>query len=125
MKVKDLILELQKYKNQEAEINIISNFIDIDNDAFDKENCQIECCQQDVDNAESYDIYVYKENNSKEPKLHELLAENNKLMIYLDTKDKFSNIVIFDENENVLRDIQVDGRHNQEENISIILSNII
>lgn len=36
MKIKDFIAELQKYPNQNAEINLVSNLIDIDNEAYDK-----------------------------------------------------------------------------------------
>ena len=41
MKIKDFIAELQKYPNQDAEINLVSNLIDIDNEAYDKENFNI------------------------------------------------------------------------------------
>lgn len=63
MKVKELIAELQKYPNQEAELNIISNLIDVDNDAFDVEKCHIECAQQDIKDAPIYDIYVCRDEN--------------------------------------------------------------
>ena len=63
MKVKELIAELQKYPNQEAELNIISNLIDADNDAFDVEKCHIECAQQDIKDAPIYDIYVCRDEN--------------------------------------------------------------
>lgn len=125
MKVKELISELQKYPNQDAEINLVSNLIDIDNEAFDSENCDIDFFQQDVDNVDNYDVYIFKKNVSTEPPIHDLLGDNDKLTIKLDTKDKFANIVILDEKERVLREIQVDGRHSQPENIAIMLSNII
>lgn len=125
MKIKDFISELQKYPNQDAEINFVANLIDAENDAFDVENCKIECFQQDVDGQDSYDICVFKENVSSESKLHDLLEENRKLTIKLDTEDKYANIVVLNENENVLREIQVGGRHYQHENIVIILSNIL
>lgn len=125
MKVKELIAELQKYPNQDAEINLVSNLIDIDNEAFDSENCDIDFFQQDVDNVDNYDVYIFKKNLSTEPTIHDLLYDNDKLTIKLDTKDKYANIVILDEKERVLREIQVDGRHSQPENIAIILSNII
>lgn len=63
MKVKELIAELQKYPNQEAELNIISNLIDVDNDAFDVEKCHIECAQQDIKDTPIYDIYVCRNEN--------------------------------------------------------------
>ena len=125
MKVKELIAELQKYPNQDAEINLVSNLIDIDNEAFDSENCDIDFFQQDVDNVDNYDVYIFKKNVSTEPTIHDLLDDNDKLTIKLDTKDKYANIVILDEKERVLREIQVDGHHSQPENIAIMLSNII
>lgn len=63
MKVKELIAELQKYPNQEAELNIISNLIDAENDAFDVEKCHIECAQQDIEDTPIYDIYVCRDEN--------------------------------------------------------------
>lgn len=125
MKIKDFIAELQKYPNQDAEINLVSNLIDIDNEAYGKENCNVDFFQQDVDNQDSYDVYIFKENKSTEPRIHDLLEDNDKLTIKLDKKDKHANIVVLNENENVLREIQVDGRHYQHENIMIVLSNIL
>lgn len=63
MKVKELIAELQKYPNQEAELNIIANIIDADEEAFGIEKCHIECAQQDIKDAPIYDIYVYRNKN--------------------------------------------------------------
>ena len=124
MTIKDFIAELQKYPNQNAEINLVSNLIDIDNDVYDKENCKIEFSQQDL-NQNIYDVYVFKENTQTEPKLHDLLEDNDTLIIKLDKKDKYANIVVLNEDENVLREIQVGGRHYQHENITIVLSNIL
>lgn len=125
MKIKDIIKELQKYPNQEAEINFVSNLIDVDNEAFDVENCSVDFFQQDVDNVDYYDVYIFKENKSTEPTIHELLDDNKKLNIQLDAQDNYANIVITNENKDVLREIQVGGRFKQEENIIKILSSII
>ena len=125
MTIKELINELQKYPNQNAEINIVTNLIDIDNEAFDCDDCKIDFLQQDVDNQEMYDIYISKENKSTEPSIHELLELYDNVTIKLDTKDKYGNIVILSENNDVLREIQVGGRHYQADNITIMLSNIL
>ncbi len=125
MTIKELINELQKYPNQNAEINIVTNLIDIDNEAFDCDDCKIDFLQQDVDNQEMYDLYISKENKSTEPRIHELLELYDNVTIKLDTKDNYGNIVILSENNDVLREIQVGGRHYQADNITIMLSNIL
>ena len=78
-----------------------------------------------MDNQDSYDVYIFKEDTSTEPRIHDLLEDNDKLTIKLDKKDKYANIVVLNENEDVLREIQVGGRHYQHENIMIVLSNIL
>lgn len=133
MKVEDFIKELQKYPNQKAELNFIVNIHNSENDAYDIDNCEVDCFQQDVENAESYDIMIHldseTENNTfnrRDESIRNLLSEHRKLTIELDAdalhKD---NIVILDKEENVLREISVDGRHYQEDNICIILNNIL
>lgn len=125
MTIKEFIAELQKYPNQDAEINIITNVIDENNDAFDKEECEVSFFRQDVSDANVYDICVYKSRLLKEPQLHKLLQDNKKLTIELDMNDPHANIVITNPNNEVLREIQVGGRHEQNENICIVLSNLI
>lgn len=125
MTIKELISELQKYPNQNAEVNFISNLVDIDDETFDTHNCSIDFSSQDVKDYDTYDIYIYKENAFRELRIHDLLADNDKLNIKLDKNDEFANIVITNDNDEVLREIQVNGIHGQSDNISIILSKII
>lgn len=125
MTIKELISELQKYPNQNAEVNFISNLVDIDDETFDTHNCSIDFSSQDVKDYDTYDIYIYKENAFRELRIHDLLADNDKLNIKLDKNDEFANIVITNDNDEVLREIQVNGIHDQSDNISIILSKII
>ena len=60
MTVKELIKELEKYENQDAELNIISNLTDIDDEEYDINDCTIELMQQDMYN-DVYDVMIYKE----------------------------------------------------------------
>ena len=59
MTVKELIKELEKYENQDAELNIISNLTDIDDEEYDINDCTIELMQQDMYN-DIYDVMVFK-----------------------------------------------------------------
>lgn len=125
MTVKELISQLQKYPNQNADINFITNVIDAENEAFDVQNCSIELFQQDVSDTESYDICVFKDKKQEEKTLHELLDDETKLSIELDCKNQYSNILITDGKDKVFRDIMVGGRHEMSENIVSILLRLL
>ena len=126
MKIKDLIEELQKYPNQNAEINFISNTTNSEDDTFDIEGCEIACMEQDKDWVDSYDIMVYKDNEMHNDEcLTELLDEHGKLIIELDCDNEFENIVVMNEDKEVLREIQVGGRHYQHQNIVLQLRRIL
>ena len=133
MSVEDFIKELQKYPNQKADLNFIVNINNSDDDTYDIENCEVACFQQDVEDALSYDIMIHlnsetesKRNERRDESVRNLLSEHRKLTIELnaDALHK-NNIVILDEEENVLREIEVGGRHYQEDNIAIILQSIL
>lgn len=130
--IRKLIEELQKYPNQDAQVNIVTNMVDIDDDAFDVSNCELSCFQQDVEDVEVYDLFICRaeeeRNKMKEKndeRITELLEEHERLTIQLDMFDKHSNIVITNDKNEVLRDIKVGGRHYQHTNIGIMLSSII
>ena len=59
MPVKELIKELEKYENQDAELNIISNLTNIDDEEYDINDCTIELWEQDMYN-DIYDVMVFK-----------------------------------------------------------------
>ena len=59
MTVKELIKKLEKYKNQDAELNIISNLTNIDDEEYDINDCTIELWEQDMYN-DIYDVMVFK-----------------------------------------------------------------
>lgn len=124
--VEEFIEELKKYPNQKATLNFISNTTCSEDEAFDEEDCEVECMEQDKDYVESYDIMVHKENPlHNEESIIELLDQHGKLTIELDIDNPHSNIVVLNENEEVLRDIVVGGRHRQEVNIGLMLKRII
>lgn len=131
--VKEFIKELQKYPNQDASLNFISNVINVDNDAFDTEDCDVDLFQQDVEDSLSYDIMISlneETRKKREEKFDEsivnLLSRYGKLRIELNNEPlSSSSIVILNENDEVLREIAVGGRHRQEDNVGIILSSII
>ena len=58
MTVKELIKELEKYENQDAELNIISNLTNIDDEEYDVNDCTIDLMQQDIYN-DVYDVIIY------------------------------------------------------------------
>jgi hypothetical protein len=124
--VEEFIEELKKYPNQKAKLNFISNTTCAEDEAFDIDNCEVECMEQDKDYVDSYDIMVHKENElHNEESIIELLDEHGKLTIELDIDNPHSNIVVLNENEEVLREIAVGGRFRQEVNIGLFLKRII
>ena len=60
MTVKELIKKLEKYKNQDAKLNIISTLTNIDDEEYDVNDCTIDLMQQDIYN-DVYDVIIYKE----------------------------------------------------------------
>ena len=110
MKVRELIAELQQYKNQEAEVTILANCINPDMEEYDEELTYIECWGTDSDNDGSYitilatiqpdqvdkkksnifnfdDWVNYMLNNSD--------YKENELMEF---KDHYQNLINFDQN---------------------------
>lgn len=133
MSIEEFIKELQKYPNQKADVNFIANMINSEDDTYDVENCKIAFLQQDIEEAESYDIMIHldewtesKRNKHREESIRNLLSKYRRLTIELDAdalhKD---NILILNENEDVLREIEVGGRHYQEDNIILMLQMIL
>ena len=64
MKVRELIEQLAQYKNQDAELNFIVNTIDVDDEKFDIDCCDIELWQHELDLG-VYDILVFNKAVSK------------------------------------------------------------
>lgn len=125
--VEEFIEELKKYPNQKAKLNFISNTTCAEDEAFDIDNCEVECMEQDKDYVDSYDIMVHKENEMhNEESIIELLDKYGKLTIELNNEPlSYHSIVVLNENEEVLREIAVGGRFRQEVNIGLILKQII
>lgn len=133
MTIREHIQEMLKYPNLDAELNFIVNITNREDETYDIENCDISYLQQDVEDALSYDIMIHldsetesKRDEKRDESIRELLSEHRRLTIELDADSLHKdNIVILDEEENVLREIEVGGRHYQEDNIAIILQSIL
>ena len=133
MTIREHIQKLLKYPNLDAELNFIVNTHNTDNDAFDIEHCEVEYMEQDKEDVPYYDVLVHlpseeeeKRNERSDESISSLLGEHRKLTIELDADALHkNNIVILDAEDNVLREIEVGGRHRQEDNIAIILNSIL
>ena len=133
MTIREHIQEMMKYPNLDAECNFIVNITNREDETYDIENCDISYLQQDVEDALSYDVVIHldsetesKRDEKRDESIRELLSEHRRLTIELDADSLHKdNIVILDEEENVLREIEVGGRHYQEDNIAIILQSIL
>ena len=133
MTIREHIQMMLKYPNLDAELNFIVNTHNTDNDAFDIEHCEVSYMEQDKEDVAYYDVLVHlpseeeeKRNERSDESISSLLGEHRKLTIELDADALHKNsIVILDEEDNVLREIEVGGRHRQEDNIAIILNTIL
>lgn len=133
MTIREHIQEMLKYPNLDAELNLIVNITNREDETYNIENCDISYLQQDVEDAQSYDVVIHldsetesKRDEKRDESIRELLSEHRRLTIELDADSLHKdNIVILDEEENVLREIEVGGRHYQEDNIAIILQSIL
>jgi len=133
MTIREHIQAMLKYPNLDAELNFIVNITNREDETYDIENCDISYLQQDVEDAQSYDVVIHldsetesKRDEKRDESIRELLSEHRRLTIELDADSLHKdNIVILDEEENVLREIEVGGRHYQEDNIAIILQSIL
>ena len=133
MTIREHIQMMLKYPNLDAELNFIVNTHNTDNDAFDIEHCEVSYMEQDKEDVAYYDVMIHlpseeeeKRNERSDESISSLLGEHRKLTIELDADALHkNNIVILDEEDNVLREIEVGGRHRQEDNIAIILNSIL
>ena len=133
MTIREHIQMMLKYPNLDAELNFVVNTTNSEDDAFDIENCEVSYMEQDKEDVASYDVLIHlpseeedKREERREESITNLLGEHRKLTIELDADALHkNNIVILDEENNVLREIEVGGRHRQEDNIAIILNSIL
>ena len=133
MTIREHIQMMLKYPNLDAELNFIVNTHNTDNDAFDIEHCEVAYMEQDKEDVAYYDVLVHlpsdvekKREERRDESISSLLGEHRKLTIELDADALHkNNIVILDAEDNVLREIEVGGRHRQEDNIAIILNSIL
>ena len=133
MTIREHIQMMLKYPNLDAELNFVVNTTNSEDDTFDIENCEVSYMEQDKEDVDSYDVMVHlpsdvekKREERRDESISSLLGEHRKLTIELDADALHkNNIVILDEEDNVLREIEVGGRHRQEDNIAIILNTIL
>ena len=126
MTIKQVIEELKKYPNQDAEVNFIANTTNVEDEVFDTEKCEIAFMEQDKEDCPIYDIMIYIENKyHNETCLTELLAENRKLTIKLDCDSQNHKIVILDNKEQIIDCHKCDGYFRDYENIIKHLKNIL
>jgi hypothetical protein len=133
MTIREHIQELLKYPNLDAKLNFIVNTTNSEDEAFDIEHCKVSYMEQDKEDVDYYDVLVHlpseeedKREERREESISNLLGEHRKLTIELDADALHkNNIVILDAEDNVLREIEVGGRHRQEDNIAIILNTIL
>ena len=133
MTIREHIQMMLKYPNLDAELNFVVNTINSEDDAFDIEHCKVSYMEQDKEDVNSYDVLVHlpsdvekEREERRDESISSLLGEHRKLTIELDADALHkNNIVILDEENNVLREIEVGGRHRQEDNIAIILNSIL
>jgi len=133
MTIREHIQQLLKYPNLDAELNFIVNTTNREDETYDIEKCDISYMEQDKEYVDSYDVVIHldsetesKRDERRDESIRNLLSEHRRLTIELDADSLHKdNIVILDEEENVLREIEVGGRHYQEDNIAIILQSIL
>lgn len=126
MTIKEMIAELQKYPNQNAEVNLMVNTTNVEDEVFDTEHCEIAFMEQDKEDCPIYDIIVYKENKNhyQDDCLMDLLCENEFLNVELRANYIDNSIIVKDNKGNVLRTIICGGRFKPYENALRTLKNI-
>lgn len=125
MTIKEMIAELQKYPNQDAEVNLMVNTTNVEDEVFDTEHCEMAFMEQDKEDCPIYDILVYKDNQGHK--------EDDCLMDWLYTKQHLKvelianeeTIIIKDNNDNVIKTIICDDRFRPYENVLRTLREIL
>lgn len=125
MTIKEMIAELQKYPNQDAEVNLMVNTTNVEDEVFDTEHCEIAFMEQDKEDCPIYDIMVYKDNqnHNQDDCLMGLLYTKQHLKVELIANEE--TIIVKDNNDNVLRTIICDDRFRPYENVLRTLRDIL
>lgn len=127
--IRQLVNELLKYPNLDADANFIFNGVNDEVEDYDITDCEIDFMQQDVEDSSVYDIMITPPNKDKRERerdnISKLLDDNDKLTIVLDKYSEYDNIVIKNDNNEVLREIQVGGNYEESVNIINILQSIL
>lgn len=125
MTIKEMIAELQKYPNQDAEVNLMVNTTNVEDEVFDTEHCEIAFMEQDKEDCPIYDIMLYKDNqnHNQDDCLMDLLYTKQHLKVELIANEE--TIIVKDNNDNVLRTIICDDRFRPYENVLRTLRDIL
>lgn len=125
MTIKEMIAELQKYPNQDAEVNLMVNTTNVEDEVFDTEHCEIAFMEQDKEDCPIYDIMVYKDNqnHNQDDCLMDLLYTKQHLKVELNANEE--TIILKDNNDNVLKTIICDDRFRPYENVLRTLRDIL
>lgn len=100
MTVKEMIKELKKYPNQNAELNIKVNVVDADDETLDINECELSFMEQDVKDYDSYDVLCTLKWHTQNDKEHENLLNGGSIRetIYNNKNYNKGNRVIIDMN---------------------------
>ena len=129
--VREVITELLKYPNLDAEVYFKANVTNSECEEYDIP-VEINYTERDIEDAMSYDIILSSKHADKTPTckeqnaIHQLLLQNNSLTIQIEKDNETDGyICIKNENNEVLRDVNVGGIHSVEDNLMIILQSIL
>ena len=131
--VRDIIAELLKYPNLDAEVYFKANVANSEVAEFDIP-VEIEYTERDIKDAMSYDIILSSKHadesmsNEESNDIHQLLWDNHNDEVNINLKkldDTDGIICITNQKGEVLREINVGGRHCVSDNLMIILQSIL
>ena len=131
--VRNIIENLLKYPNLDAEVYFKANVTNSEVAEFDIP-VEIEYTERDIEDALSYDIILSSKHadesmkNEESNDIHQLLWNNHNKEININLKkldDTDGIICITNQKGEVLREINVGGRHCASDNLMIILQSIL
>lgn len=122
MTIKEMIAELQKYPNQDAEVNLMVNTTNVEDEVFDTEHCEIAFMEQDKEDCPIIMLYKDNQNHNQDDCLMDLLYTKQHLKVELIANEE--TIIVKDNNDNVLRTIICDDRFRPYENVLRTLRDI-
>ena len=132
--LRNIIENLLKYPNLDAEVYFKANVTNSEVAEFDIP-VEIDYTERDIEDAMSYDIILSSKHadesmsNEESNNIHQLLWDNHNEEININLKKLDNNtdgiICITNQKGEVLREINVGGRHCASDNLMIILQSIL